>query len=114
MNLNNMMFSRKKMRQSILPSINDSIEGINGGKGVIMYVHDSQMRFTAIGTATIDERIEIDNRIFKVDRVTDGKFNASFIGIKENPPAVIPDAPVDENEGIAKILDEYETTEVQE
>lgn len=106
MNVNNMVFSRKKMRQSILPSINDSVEGVNGGKGIIMYVHDSQMRFTAVGTASLDEIIEIDNRIFKVDRVSDGKFNASFIGIKQNPPAEIPVAPVGESENVTKILDD--------
>lgn len=101
--MNQFSFSRKKMRKGLLPSINDNVVGVDGAAGVVTYVNNGdKMRFTAVGHATMDEMIEIETRLFQVNRVADGKFNASFVGIKQNPDAV--PAPEVEEE-VIKVID---------
>lgn len=91
------VISRKAFRTLIMPRVGDKLPSGD----IITYVHLTGMWFSAEGTATVDTKIELDDRIFQVTRVKGNKYSCNFIGFKENPEA--PVAP-DTNEDVTKVI----------
>lgn len=99
------IMSRRNFRKMIIPKIGDEVKCESGSFGKITYVNDGKLRITAIGQAKMDEIIALDMRLFKVDRVEDKKWNATFIGFKNNPEVPITPAPDSGDEAAVKVLD---------
>lgn len=93
------IISRKMFRSFIMPKVGDKINDC-----LVTYVHQTQMWCTVLGTAVMDDKIEVDSKMFQVTRVNEsaGKYNLQFVGYKENPAPT--EAPVDNTDDVIKVI----------
>jgi hypothetical protein len=93
--------SKKAFCKYIMPEINDKIKD-----GQVTYVHSTGLWFSATGKATLNEQIEIENKLFQVDRIrpTGDQYSAKFIGFKANPASPKVPEVKSEEESVLKVI----------
>lgn len=92
------VISRKAFRTLIMPKVGDKLPSGDN----IIYVHQTGMWFSVIGTAVMDTKIELDDKMFQVTRINGNKYSCNFIGFKDNP--VAPEAPETNNDEVIKVI----------
>lgn len=93
------IISRRVFREYIMPKVGDMING-----NLVTYVHQTQMWCTVLGKGTMNDKIELDNKIFQITHVNEsaGRYNLQFIGYKENPAPA--EAPVENTDDVIKVI----------
>lgn len=93
--------SRKAFRRAVLPPV-----GLKIGDCKVIYVHETKLRFTAMGTILPEpsQHISIGGAVFQVEYVDNDKhrFSAGFIGF-EKP--VEEKQPKNDTSEITKLID---------